>query len=320
VDYGDRSGCVYRVEQGRNRFGRERRKMKKACNFGDLPPEFSREGSSKVEIIPVPYEATVTYRGGTGKGPGAIIEASRYLELYDEELDEQPYKIGIYTASEMKDLPQEPEAAIDKIYHRIKHSLSSDKFLIILGGEHSITVGAVRAFAERYPALSVLQLDAHADLRNSYEGSPYNHACVMRRVGECCSFVALGVRSLSKEEADYIQDKSLKVVSAWDLMRGKDWKKLILDYLSDEVYLTVDLDVLDPSIMPAVGTPEPGGLGWYEILRVLRYLAENKKVVGMDVVELSPLGENIAPDFLTARLIYKMIGYAGKSYGWLERR
>ena len=278
-------------------------------NFGDLPLEFSGQEGSRVEIIPVPYEATVTYRRGTGKGPEAIIKASQNMELYDEELEGEPYRVGIYTAPMIKDVSLPPEAMVEEVYHRIKLSLSSGKFPVILGGEHSITVGAVKAFVEFYPDLSVLQLDAHADLRDSYQDSFYNHACVMRRVEEYSPFLGLGIRSLSKEEAEYIKDRSLKIITAWDILQGKDWRNLILHHLSGEVYLTIDLDVLDPSIMPAVGTPEPGGLGWYQILTILRYLAQNKRVVGMDVVELSPLEGNIAPDFLAAKLIYKAIGY-----------
>jgi len=320
VDYGNSSGCIHRIDGVGSPVLKEPEKMKAIHNFGDIPWKFSIKEDSRVEIIPIPYEATVTYRGGTKNGPRAIIEASHHIELYDEEIDDEPYRMGIYTAPVMEGLPLKPEIAIKEIYRRITISLSSCRFPVILGGEHSITIGAVKAFVEQYPTLSVLQLDAHADLRNSYESSPYNHACVMRRVKEYCPFLALGVRSLSEEEASYIKDKSLKVISAQKVMEDDDWKEVVLRYLSDEVYLTVDLDVLDPSIMPAVGTPEPGGIGWYEILSILRYLAEDKKIVGMDVVELSPLGENIAPDFLAAKLIYKTIGYIGKSRGFLERR
>jgi len=278
-------------------------------NFGDLSPEFSEQKSSRVEIIPIPYEATVTYRKGTGKGPEAIIRASQNLELYDEELEGEPYRVGIYTAPELKNICLPPEAMVEEVYRRIKLSISSQKLPIILGGEHSITVGAVKAFAEVCPNLSVLQLDAHADMRDSYQNSFYNHACVMRRVEEYSPFLGLGIRSLSKEEAEYIKGKSLEIISAREILRGEGWKKLILCHLSSEVYLTIDLDVLDPSIMPAVGTPEPGGLGWYQILNILRYLAQNKRVLGMDIVELSPLEENITPDFLAAKLVYKAIGY-----------
>lgn len=278
-------------------------------NFGDLPEEFSCFENAYINIIPIPYEATTTYKGGTREGPGAIIRASQHLELYDEQLNKEPYRIGIFTHPQVKIISSGPEKMVEKIYKFTKSFLSQEKFFFALGGEHTITIGIVKAFVEKYSSLSVFQLDAHADLRNSYEGSPYSHACTMRRIREFCPFLGFGIRSLSKEENDYIKENSLKILRAEDIIKEDKWKDFILEYLSEEVYLTIDLDVFDPSIMPAVGTPEPGGLGWYKVLEILHYLTEHKRVVGVDIVELSPLPGNISPDFLAAKLVYKLVGY-----------
>jgi len=277
--------------------------------FGGIPERFSQWDNSRVTVIPVPYEATVSYKKGTKNGPRAIIEASNYLELYDQELDAEPYTIGIHTSTPISVEQLAPEAMMEAVYQRMTFVIDHNKFPVTLGGEHSITLGIVKALRKRYSSLSVLQLDAHADLRNSYSGSCYSHACVMRRISEYCKFVGLGIRSLSTEEAQYLKSRSLKLISSQEIGEKKPWKDLVSRVLSDEVYVTIDLDVLDPSIMPAVGTPEPGGLRWEDTLEILRFVAENKKIVGMDVVELCPLSNQVAPDFLAAKLVYKIIGY-----------
>lgn len=280
-------------------------------NFADLPSPLTDPRRSMVKIFSIPYEATTSYRGGTKQGPEAIICASQNLELWDEELGMQPCKVGISTFPPLKCSAAGPEIAVGQIYEYTKDILSKypDRFYIFLGGEHTITSGIVKAFLEAFPSLSVLQLDAHADLRETYEGTGYNHACVMRRLAEKVSFLQLGTRSLSREEAKYIDQRNLTLQSAHRVITCNKWKQLIQEKLSDSVYLTIDVDVLDPSIMPSVGTPEPGGLDWYKTLEILRYLIGHKKVVGVDVVELSPLPGIIAPDFLVAKLIYKIIGY-----------
>jgi len=277
--------------------------------FAGIPERFSRWENSRVTVIQVPYEATVSYKKGTKNGPKAIIEASNHLELYDQELDAEPYTIGIHTLAPLSVEGLAPEAMTEAVRQQIAFVINHNRFPVILGGEHSITLGIVKAFQERYPMLSVLQLDAHADLRNSYLGSSYSHACVMRRISEQCRFLGLGIRSLSAKEAQYLKSQSLKLISSQEIEEKKTWKDLVSRVLSDEVYLTIDLDVLDPSIMPAVGTPEPGGLRWGDILEILQFVAENKKILGMDVVELCPLPNQVAPDFLAAKLVYKIIGY-----------
>ncbi len=277
--------------------------------FAGIPTRFSQWENSRVTIIPVPYEGTVSYKKGTKNGPKAIIEASNHLELYDEELDLEPYTIGIHTSAPLSVERLAPEDMTEAVYQRITFVINHNKFPVTVGGEHSITIGIVKAFQKHYPCLSVLQLDAHADLRNYYLGSSYNHACVMRRISEQCKFLGLGIRSLSAEEAQYLKSRSLKLISSQEIKDKKHWRNLVSRVLSDEVYLTIDLDVLDPSIMPAVGTPEPGGLRWEDILEIMRFVIENKKILGIDVVELCPLPNQVAPDFLAAKLIYKLIGY-----------
>jgi len=279
-------------------------------NFAGLPPHLADPERSKVKIIPVPYEATVTYRKGTKEAPLAIIQASQNLELWDEELSVQPCEVGISTFPPLMCSSSSPGESCKKIYRYVKEIINPGEFYIFIGGEHTITSGIVKAFSENYSSLSVLQLDAHADLRNTYEGSFYNHACVMRRVQEYVScFVQLGIRSLSREEARYIEKSAIPYQSAIEVLKYDRWKELIRERLSDTVYLTIDVDVMDPSIVPSVGCPEPGGLDWYKILEIVRYVAGCKRIVGVDIVELSPLPGIVAPDFLVARLIYKIIGY-----------
>lgn len=278
-------------------------------SFAALSPEFTCPQTSLVKIIPVPYESTVTYKGGTREAPRAIIQASENLELWDEELSRESYKIGIYTCEPFLCSSSGPEKAVEEIYNYVKQIIDPERFYIFLGGEHSISVGIVKAFQEKYPSLSVLQLDAHADLRNTYQGTPYNHACVMRRIAQYLSFVQLGIRSFSRQEAEYIKEKKIPHQSALEIITSEQWKKILDEKLTSNVYITLDVDVLDTSIMPSVGTPEPGGLDWYKILEILRYVFQRKKVVGVDIVEFSPIPGIVAPDFLIAKLVYKIIGY-----------
>ena len=278
-------------------------------NFADLPSHLAHPETSFVRIIPVPYEATVTYERGTGKAPLAIIQASANLELWDEELSMQPCSRGIHTSTPLQLSSAGPEIAHKEVYEYVKGILATDKCYFFIGGEHSITSGIVRAFCEQYPSLSVLQLDAHADLRDTYQGSSYNHACVMRRVEEWTSFAQLGIRSISQEEAEHLKKNEIPHQTSFDILRSDQWKKVVDTKLSHMVYLTIDVDVLDPSMMPSVGTPEPGGLTWYKIMEILRYVARHKTIVGVDVVELSPIPGLVAPNFSLAKLIYKIIGY-----------
>ncbi len=266
--------------------------------FGDLEEKFSAYRTSGVVILPLSYEGTVTYGKGTGRGPQAIIEASRQLELYDDELDQETYRIGIHTGKEIAGETFSPPEMAEAVYQEAARLLKDEKFLVALGGEHSLSLGPVRALSRGYKDLSVLQLDAHADLRDEYQGTKYNHACIGRRLLELAPLTQVGVRSLNREQRDYIRsEKKLHVFYASRIVNREDWIEKVLSSLSPNVYLTFDLDVLDPGIMPAVGTPEPGGLGWYETLNFLRRLTEKKRVVGFDLVELAPQPGNIAPDF-----------------------
>jgi agmatinase len=276
-------------------------------NFGGIPYELSEYKESKIVILPVPYDGTTTFRPGTRDGPAAIIKASQSMELYDEEL-EKNYSEGISTLDEMEPL-DDAEKNSNRVYEAVQKLLSDAKTVVILGGEHSITPGAVKAMKEAYSDISVLQIDAHSDLRDENYGNRYNHGCAARRVLELCPIVEVGIRSMSEEEAEFIKAENIPVFYAADLFEDDAWMDDAISKLSERVYVTIDLDSLDPGIMPAVGTPEPGGLQWYQLLKFVRKLADKKKVVGFDVVELSPIPGNVASEALAAKLVYKLIGY-----------
>ncbi len=286
-------------------------------NFLSLPPEFSEFESSEFVILPVPYEQTTTFRAGTREGPQAIIHASREVETFDEELRKEPYKAGIHTLEEVEMTVGNPEKMVEGVSRIAKELVDMNKRVVLFGGEHTISIGAVKALSRVCEKLSVLQLDAHADLRDSYQESKYSHACTMRRIGEMAPFVGVGIRNLSLEEQRFVENEKIDLFFARDLMNdGKSgqakslaWTDQVLSKLSENVYLTMDLDFLDPSIMPSVGTPEPGGLLWDQSLGFLKKLAESKNIVGFDCVELCPIPGLVAPDFLAAKLVYKIIGY-----------
>ena len=277
--------------------------------FLGIPPD--EPGRPGVTLIPVPYDATTSYRTGSRDGPRAIIRASRELEDYDLELDGDISAAGIRTAPELEPFAGGPEGMIDRVDRAVTGALIDGAIVGLLGGDHSITVGAVRAFERRHPDLSVLYLDAHADLRDEYQGSPWSHACVARRVLELCPVVEVGVRSLSEPERRFIDAEDLPVYF-WPNETADVAGILpeIANRLSDTVYVSIDLDVLDPSIMAAVGTPEPGGMSWHAATGLLRHVAERKRIVGFDVVELSPGEGPEACAFTAAKLAYKLIGYA----------
>lgn len=265
---------------------------------------------AQVVVVPLSYEVTTSYRKGTKEGPSAILSASYNLELYDEELDTIPAEIGIYTYPE-------PLLPISDLVLPLKYIkdltidlINKRKFPIFLGGEHTITIGILSAYKEKFGSFSVLHLDAHADLREEYEGTSYHHACALRKAGESLPLVQVGIRSLSKEERDFINRKeNIKVFWAYEIREDKNWLSKVIDSLDDNVYITLDLDVFDPSLIPSVGTPEPYGLNWFEVTSLLKEVFKNKRVLGMDVVEFSPIPGFIAPDYIVARLIYKIIGY-----------
>jgi agmatinase len=259
-----------------------------------------------VAIVPVPYDGTSTWLKGADKGPQAIIEASANMELYDIETDSEVYRKGIFT-----DRPVEqklsPEDMVEAVRQKVREHIRKDRFTVVIGGEHSVSIGSVMAHVEGYGDITVLQLDAHCDLRDKYEGSKYNHACVMARVRELCPILQVGIRSMDSCEKEFL-DKS-RVFFADDIHSNTGWVDQVVAKLPAQVYVTIDLDVFDPSIMPSTGTPEPGGLLWYEVLALLRAVCDMKNVVGFDVVELCPDSRNRAPDFMAAKLIYKLLSY-----------
>lgn len=264
---------------------------------------------SAFTIIPVPFDQTSTWIKGADKGPDAILEASAFLEYYDIETETEPYKAGIYTCSADIDL-SDPYKMANSVRKRVSEYLKKDKIPIILGGEHSVSIGAAQAITDHFKSVSVLQLDAHSDLRDEYEGSAYNHACVMARIRELCPIVQAGIRSMDRGEIKNL-DKE-RIFYAKDIYNNRDWIDNAVSLLPENVYITIDLDVFDPSIMAATGTPEPGGLYWYDVLELLKKVAMQKRIVGFDVVELCPSKELYSCDFLAAKLIYKLMAYIYK--------
>ena len=265
--------------------------------------------SSKIVILPVPYDRTSTWIKGADKGPFALLEASPQLELYDIDTACEVYKQGIYTLPPVS-VDLSPEEMVKSVESEVKKLLDEGKFVVLLGGEHSVSIGSARAHAAKYNDLSVLHLDSHADLREEYEASRFNHACVAARIKEVAPVVEVGVRSMSAEEKDKLPPED--IFFARDIVGRTGWADEVASRLKDNVYVTIDLDVFDPAIMPSTGTPQPGGLDWYQVMSLLEAVARNKNVVGFDVVELCPNENNKAPDFLAAKLVYKFLSYVYK--------
>ena len=279
-------------------------------NFAGLSSPYSDLQTARVMILPVPYDSTTEWHSGAREGPQAIISASQYLELYDIELNREIYKVGIHTLPAVQPLLNSPEKMIERVYRISCELVEQGKFPVMFGGEHSLSLGMVQALKEKFGSVCVLQLDAHADLRDEYLGTKYSHACVMRRIYELCPIVQVGVRSISWEEKQFSTQNKMHTfyitTSSSDLAPPEQ----IVTSLSDNVYVSIDLDVFDPSIMPAVGTPEPGGMQWYEVLNLLGYVTRHKRVIGFDLVELCPKDCTDSSAFLAAKLAYKFIGYA----------
>jgi agmatinase len=274
-------------------------------NFLGLPDELSDYATAKVAVLPVPYDLTLSYQGGSRLGPQAIIDASRQVETYDDDFGLEPSEIGIATLPELEQIVSGPEAMQKAIYDACKKVLADSKYLMTLGGEHSITPALVKAHCEKYPDLSVLQIDAHSDLRDTYQDSKYSHACAMSRVAEMVPFIGVGIRSFKGGENE-IKYRG-QIIKMSEFRQNPKIYEIILAGLTENVYITIDLDGLDPAVMPSVGTPEPGGLSWDETMELIRRVSLNKKIIGADVVELSPRpGLNYA-DFAAAKLAYKVI-------------
>ncbi len=281
-------------------------------NFLGIPPEDHTFEKARVLVFPVPYERTVSYGTGTRNGPSAILEASHFVEFYDDELDVEPYRAGIHTLAPWVPEDPEPDAMVGELEAEAGRLLESGKFLFTLGGEHSISPPIIRAHARRHAGLSILHFDAHGDLREDYEGSKNSHACAARRFIECGPTVQVGIRSISREEVEFARERrNPMIVSMREIRTGGAWWEEALARLTGSVYVTFDIDFLDGSLVPGTGTPEPGGGTYDEALAILRRLsASGRRIVGADLVEHAPLPGNRAPDFLAAKLAYKMLGYA----------
>lgn len=297
--------------------GRRSRSDSVTAGGGDSPlPDFlGLEGeaialeAARVVLLPVPYDRTASYGKGTADGPRALLEASTHMELYDDELGVEPCSIGVHTAPPVSGNADPPEVMAAKVEAEVTRYLEMGKMPVVLGGEHSVSIGAMRAYEKVYPKMSIVQLDAHGDLRRSYEETEYNHACVMSHFAGRIPTLQVGIRSMCREEGEFAREKGLRIISAKDFIRHPERALAEVDRLSGEIYLTVDVDFFDPAIMPTTGTPEPGGPGWYETLDLIREICSRKTLIGFDVNELSPSGDNAAPDFLTAKLVYKTIAY-----------
>jgi len=275
-------------------------------NYGDLPKKYTKEKDARVVILPVPYDGTSTWVKGADKGPEALLEASANMELYDIETDTEVYRIGIHTAKPVTE-SDSPESMVRAVRKRSEEYLGKGKFLVTLGGEHSISIGAIQAHAARFQNLTILQIDAHTDLRESYEGSRNNHACVMARARELCPIVQVGIRSMDVGEKANLD--ASRVFWAHKIVHCDKWMDQAIDLLTENVYLTIDLDGFDPAILPSTGTPEPGGLQWYPTLQFLKKVVEARNLVGFDIVELCPIGNEKSSNFLAAKLLYKLLSY-----------
>lgn len=280
--------------------------MKINSTYAGIPEEYANPATAKIVIIPVPYDGTSTWQKGADKGPKAFIEASENMELYDIETDSEVYKQGVFLAEEIIE-NSSPEAVVHKVHQETKKYINRNKFVTVFGGEHSISIGTIRAFNECFDNLTVLHIDAHADLRKEYQGSSYNHACAVYEANTTTNLVQVGIRSMDISEKRTMNED--KVFFAHDMVVNEYWIEDVIDQLTTNVFITFDLDALDPSILPSTGTPEPGGLLYYETLSFLKTVFRKKNVVGFDMVELCPNKHDTSSDFLAAKLFYKMLSY-----------
>jgi agmatinase len=273
-------------------------------NFGGIENRYVGYDNARILLQSVPYDGTSTWGKGADRAFEAFLEASENMELYDIETDSEVYKQGIHILPEITE-NKSPEAVYREVYSRTRELLDSGKFLTFFGGEHSVSIGIMQAFYERYPGITIVQLDAHTDLRKSYLGSEYNHACALHRASRNTNVIQVGIRSMDACEKEYLNPE--KCFFAHRIKSDAGWMQKALKLMSDKVYITLDLDVFDPSVMPSTGTPEPGGLDWYEVTGFLRDIFENKEVMGFDIVELAPVAGRKDPDFLAAKLYYRML-------------
>ena len=279
--------------------------VKQRC-FGGIPEELCDFDRAGILLQSIPYDGTSTWGKGSDRGFEAFLGAAENMELYDIETDSEVYKKGIHIPDEIKG-DRSPEELFEAVRKRTQKLLQANKFLTFFGGEHSISMGIIEAFREKYPGMTVLQLDAHADLRPNYLGSEFNHACAMHRASQHLNLVQVGIRSMDVSEKEYLDPD--KCFFAHQLTETSDWMERSIDLMTDPVYVTIDLDVMDPSVMPSTGTPEPGGLDWYLLAQYLKKVFQTREVVGFDLVELAPIEHLKAPDFLVAKLYYKLLSY-----------
>ena len=278
----------------------------KTNTYAGIPEELAKIENSKIVLIPVPYDGTSTWQKGADKGPQAFLDASENMELYDIETETEVYKQGVYLAEAVTE-NSSPEAMVDAVHSATKKYIKKNKFVTIFGGEHSISIGTIRAFNECYNSLTVLQLDAHADLRKSYEGSTCNHACAVYEASQTTNLIQVGIRSMDVSETTVMDND--KTYFAHEMAMDDSWMESSINQMTNNVFITIDLDAFDPSIMPSTGTPEPGGLLWYETLDYLKQVFKEKNIVGFDIVELCPNKIDQSSDFLAAKLYYKMLSY-----------
>ncbi len=274
--------------------------------YAGIPEKYAKLEQAKIVLIPVPYDGTSTWQKGADKGPKAFLEASENMELYDIETNSEVYKQGVYLADAVTE-SNSPETMVEAVHQVVKSYIKKNKFVTIFGGEHSISIGTIRAFNEAFNNLTVLHIDAHADLRQSYEGSSCNHACAAYEASQETNLIQVGIRSMDAKEKS-VMDLD-KTYFAHDMATDDSWIESAIDQMTDNVFITFDLDAFDPSILPSTGTPEPGGLLWYETLDFLKQVFEEKNVVGFDIVELCPNENDKSSDFLAAKLYYKMLSY-----------
>ncbi|MEM5538702.1 MAG: agmatinase [Olleya marilimosa] len=274
--------------------------------YAGIPEELAKLEQAKIVLIPVPYDGTSTWQKGADKGPEAFLNASENMELYDIETDTEVYQQGVFLADPVSE-NSSPEAMVEAVHQATKKYIKKNKFVTIFGGEHSVSIGTIRAFNEMFPSLTVLQLDAHADLRKEYEGSKCNHACAVYEASQTTNLIQVGIRSMDAIEKTVMDEE--KTYFAHEMAVDDTWMDSAIDQMTDNVFITIDLDAFDPSIMPSTGTPEPGGLLWYETLEFLKQVFEEKNVVGFDIVELCPNTIDKSSDFLAAKLYYKMLSY-----------
>jgi agmatinase len=280
--------------------------MKQSKNYAGIANEFAQLETAKVVLIPVPYDGTSTWGKGADKGPEAFLAASENMELYDIETGSEVYIQGIHLTEALTE-NSSPEAMVNAVHKTTKEYIKRNKFVTLFGGEHSVSIGSIRAFNECFDNLTVLHIDAHADLRESYDGSKYNHACAVHEASQSTNLVQVGIRSMDAIEKTFMDEE--KTFFAHDMVTDEYWIDKVVEACTENVFITFDLDVLDPSIMPSTGTPEPGGLLWYETLEFLKQIFEEKNVVGFDIVELCPNIADKSSDFLAAKLYYKMLSY-----------